>query len=120
MLGTCTHGEVPKIYHPGYLDQWHEQVRLPLPTPQDKVLVGPSADDIVSKAILQDNVERRKLSEADEEQGDAEIKPTILNMNEADIASTEYSDVHPAVQKEAEKAQIKKAEEEESSIPQDP
>jgi hypothetical protein len=98
VLGTCIHGEVPEIYHSGYLGDWNTQVRLPPPKPQEKVLVGPSSE--VSNEILKANVERRQKAQSGslaekseaktssvpkkELEGDAapEIVPKHLNMDE--------------------------------------
>jgi hypothetical protein len=127
MLGTCIHGEIPEIYHPGYLDDWKTQVRLLPPKPQEKILVGPSPE--VSSAILKGNVERRtqahldSLAEENEAknpsvpkekaEGESALKvvPKQLNMDEG--ATTAVEDC-PKGPNELD------AEDEENNIPQDP
>jgi hypothetical protein len=82
MIGTCTHGDVPQMFHALYLSANGMQIPIPTPSRQEKVLLGLSPD--VLRAIFRESAERgRKKRKTKEEQAidDAEVQ-TILDADD--------------------------------------
>jgi hypothetical protein len=88
MSGTCIHGEVPEVYHPGYLDEWNTQVRIPRPKPQEKVLAGPSPE--VSSEISKENVGRRKRAQSESlaDRNEAKVKTPSIPKKDSELESS--------------------------------
>jgi hypothetical protein len=72
MVGTCTHEDVPQMFHPLYLNTRGIQIDIPPPLTQEKRLSFPSPD--VSKAIVTGSVRRRRKKLKDEKEQAADDK----------------------------------------------
>jgi hypothetical protein len=66
MIGTYTHGDIPQMFHPLYINSEGIRIPIPLPSNQEKMLSCPSLD--VSRAISMENVKRKQEKRKEDEE----------------------------------------------------